>query len=75
MPLTLEQYDREVGHHLRMIRHHAMSIETHVGYMTHRPDFETIAEEAMAHVVATLESALRHAENALARFKEKPTDA
>lgn len=75
MPMTLEQYDREVGHHLRMIRHHAMSIETHVAYMTHQPDFATIAEEAMAHVVATLENALRHAENALANFREKPRDA
>lgn len=74
MTLTLEQYDHQVGHHLRMIRHHAASIKTHVHYMTHQPDFETLAEGALSDVVTTLEAALQNASAALSQFREKPHD-
>ena len=75
MPLTLEEYDHKVGHHLRMVRHHAASIETHVCYMTHQPGFEAMAEDALVHVVATLESALQLSRNALEHYRGKPRDA
>lgn len=74
MALTLEQWDHRVGHHLKMIVHHAMSIETHVHYMTHQPAFEALAEDELVKVDEALAAALARVQHALTKFRSKPRD-
>jgi hypothetical protein len=74
MGLPLDQYDHQVGHHLRMIRHHASAIETHVHYMTHQPGFESIAEENLMKVQDVLVEALEQTRKAISVFRSKPHD-
>jgi hypothetical protein len=75
MAMTLEDYDRHVGHHLRMVNHHATSILTHVGYMTHQPDFETTTEENLGKVADVLAKALAEVNCAIQKFRDKPRDS
>jgi hypothetical protein len=75
MPMTLEEYDHQIGHHLRMIRHHAAAIETHMAYMTRRPDFETLAEEELHKIGFVLVEALDRVKHAIDSYKRKPIDA
>ena len=74
MPQTLEQWDQTIGHHLRMIRHHAASIETHVAYMQRQPEFETMAEDELRKVDAALAIAIGRVQHALHEFRSKPRD-
>lgn len=74
MPLTLEDYDHKVGHHLRMIRHHAAAIDAHVAYMTHQPAFEALAEDELAKVDATLAQAMGKVRHAIETYRGKPHD-
>lgn len=75
MALTLEEYDRQVGHHLRMVSHHAASIMTHVSYMTRQPDFETEAEGNLVKVENVLAQSLAEVRKAIQRFRDKPVDS
>lgn len=74
MPLTLEKYDSEVGFHLRMIRHHLAYVKFHSETMTHRPDFETQAEDDMEKCRDALAQALGTINHAIGVYKAKPVD-
>lgn len=74
MPLDLDAYDRGVGHHLRLIRHHAMNIDTHVQLLQRQPDFQTMAEDDLVQCDAILAEALGRVRRAIETFRGKPRD-
>ena len=75
MPLTLEQYDHQVGFHLRMMQHHARMIVYHVDSLALQPPFETVAQDDLERADAAMAKIMEQIFDALQRFKEKPVDA
>ena len=74
MTMSLEEYDRRVGFHLKMIQSLAKQIDTHVGYMVAQPGFDTMAEDDLEKIDGALAHALGIVRFALSRFREKPRD-
>lgn len=75
MALTLEQYDHQIGFHLRMIHHHSKMLLFHTDSMTHQPAFETIAEGELKDVAVRLAEALETALKAVEKFRSRPVDS
>ena len=73
--MSLEEYDHKIGHHLRMIRHHAMAMVVHAEMMARRPEFETLAEDELEKCDAVLALALGKVRYSLQTVREKPIDA
>jgi hypothetical protein len=74
MPMSLEEWDRGVGHHLRVISTCAKSIVVHADRMRARPDFETMAADDLAMASAILAQCLGQVQHAINSIKEKPLD-
>lgn len=74
MPLALSDYDKQVGHHLRMLHHHAHCMVTHTQLMTHQPDFATTAEEDLVRAELSVTQAAALIRLALENFRSKPRD-
>jgi hypothetical protein len=74
MPLTLAEYEFQIGHHIRIIHHHARQMRSHVERMTHQPGFPSLAEAELETVETTLFEALRTVMNTRAQLKAKPAD-
>ena len=74
MPMTLEEFNQGMGHHLRMISTCAQQIKTHAEAMMMRPDFESMAEDDLARCEVVLAQALGRVRHAALSIKEKPVD-
>ena len=74
MPLTLEDYDHQVGHHLRMIGHHSKALVVHADMMTRQPAFEALAADELAKCEDHLTQALGRVRRAIETYKGKPHD-
>lgn len=74
MPLTLEEFDHQVGRHLEMIRQCADAICRHTRDMTHRPNFEAWAEGDLVKAHGILVEAADKVSKAMDRYREKPRD-
>jgi hypothetical protein len=69
--MSLEQWDRTVGHHLHMIEAGAEMAARHADRLLARPDFETLAQDELARAEKILESALRKLREAGASYGSK----
>jgi hypothetical protein len=74
MPLTLEEYDHQIGFPMKMIRQHAERIAHYANRMTHQPGFEALAEDELAKLDHTLATALGRVRHALETYRGKPRD-
>lgn len=70
--LTLEQWDRSVGHHLHLIEAGAEMTARHARQLLARPDWETLAQDEMQKTEKVLEGALGVVRAALADYGSKP---
>ena len=74
MPLSLEDYDHKVGHHVRMLRHHGACMRSHAERMTYQPGFSTLMEDELEAVHVALVHATETVQAALGIFRSKPRD-
>lgn len=70
MSLSLTEWDERVGRHLHAIEHHADMCERAANQMAFRPDFETLALDALVHAEETLAAALGKIRNAIRLYQE-----
>jgi S-methylmethionine-dependent homocysteine/selenocysteine methylase len=71
LPMTLEQWDLAVGHHLEFIEAGAEMAARHSRQLLARPDWETLAEAELAKVEKVLENALQQVRAARASYGSK----
>jgi hypothetical protein len=74
VPLSLEEYEHKVGHHIRMMHHHGAMLRSHAERMTHQPGFPTLAEEELEKADAALVQALTDVRTVRATLRSKPID-
>ena len=74
MPLNMDDYDHEIGRHLRAIDFYLGWIERHVEEMSKRPDFETIAEHRLVKIRRTMHQVLDQLDATIEAYQEKPRD-
>jgi len=75
MPLTLAEYDHQVGFHLRMIHHHSRMLFYHADTLTHQPAWAATAEDDLVKVDQDLEAALATVRKAREAYRSKPVDS
>jgi hypothetical protein len=73
--MPLEQWDRDVGLHLRYIVAGTEMIASHVNQIPFRPEFETMAEDQMEFIERLLENKLECVRRARAEFRSKKLEA
>jgi hypothetical protein len=74
MPLTLEEYDHQIGFHVRMMAHHAKMLTYHAEQVTYQTDFENLIEEDFATLDEMLAGALGRLHQAQQIWRSKPHD-
>jgi hypothetical protein len=74
MPLTLDEYDYQVGHHLKSIRTECALIISHASAITRRPVWEMVALDDLHSAEAVLFHALHQVQRAKRIIEEKPRD-
>lgn len=74
MPMTLEEFDAGVGHHLREISTSARYIVAHANAMLARPDFGSIGEDELVRCENVLAQALGRIRHAAETIRSKPVD-
>jgi hypothetical protein len=74
MPMPLDQWDRDVGHHLDLIEAGAEMCARHAAALALRPALETKAEFEMARAEAVLTRALDSLRRAQTIYRDKEVD-
>lgn len=69
--MTLEEWDKSVGHHLHLIEAGAEMAARHADQLLVRPDWETLAQDELARTERVLENALRTVRAARASYGSK----
>lgn len=75
MKLTLAEYDLMIGRHLQFIREGSEMVRRHVDQMKFRPDFDTLAFDAIEQTEVALERALARLREAKIIYLGRPTNA
>jgi hypothetical protein len=74
MPLTLEEYDHQIGFHVRMMSHHAKMLTHHADQVKAQTDFPNLVEDDFEALNRALLDALGKLRRAQQVWKDKPHD-
>ena len=72
MKVAMENWDRDISHHLQMIQAGAEMAARHANQLVGRPNFATLAQDQLAATEVILQTALQKVSDAIVNYGSKP---